>query len=137
MTKPYTKEMQLKNNSKKEKVSTFGKSKNFIKKRSLKNRTKPNEKKYLNWLQEQDYSCLACDKKNGIEFHHVTDIKRIEGKRRSNNRLIPLCGVECHRLGKKAIHVMPKEEYYETIVSLEDMLTSAENIYSDFLRSEA
>ena len=130
----YSKSSQLYKNKKEKAPSMFGKKRQTIKKRSVKNKIKPEEKKYYSWLQEQDLNCVACGKKNGIEFHHITDIKRIAGARRDNSRLIPLCGVTCHRLGKDAIHVLSKEEYYSRIKSLKDLLEEAKKIHDKFLQ---
>lgn len=92
------------------------------------------EKDYLNWLQMQNFKCFVCNSNSGIEYHHITDIHRLKGKRRVHNRLVPLC-YSCHRTGKNAIHSLSKEYYYENIKSLDELLNESERIYKHFLEA--
>jgi len=86
------------------------------------------DKKYLEWLQATEYSCMICGKHNGIEWHHVkeysTDVK-------NHKRLIPLCGVEHHRLGTVlSAHGTPKK--FRDTFSMEFQNQFADEIYSDY-----
>ena len=67
---------------------------------------------YLAWLHNQSLTCMSCGKQNGIELHHV---KRYSSDPKDDRKVIPLCGVECHRLGTVlSAHGTPvkfREEY--------------------------
>jgi len=87
-----------------------------------------NDKKYLSWLQTTSYACFACGGDNGIEWHHV---KRDSTDKKNHTRLIPLCGVECHRLGTVlSAHGTPKK-FRETF-SMEFQNEYADRIYSEY-----
>jgi len=93
------------------------------------------EKEYLDWLHEECYArCFVCGISSNIEMHHVTDINRLNGKRRVHSRLVPLC-ISCHRTGKNAIHVLSKEYYYENIKSLDELIQESKRLYQLFLES--
>lgn len=91
------------------------------------------DREYLNWLNENRgaYPCFVCGRRSGIEYHHITDIHRIEGKRREHKRVVPLCFM-CHRVGKNAIHNMSKMKFYSEVKSLEELLNRADELYEDF-----
>jgi len=85
--------------------------------------------KYIEWLQCSSYSCFVCGGHNGIEWHHV---KKFSTDKKDHTRLIPLCGVEHHRLGAVlSAHGTPKK-WRETF-SMEVQLEYAANIYEDYL----
>ena len=66
------------------------------------------EPKYLAWLHEvKQPECFACGKTNGIELHHI---KEASSDKKDDRLVIPLCGVECHRLGSVlSAHGTPKK----------------------------
>ena len=87
------------------------------------------DKKYLEWLQEQAYPCFVCGGYNGIEWHHV---KEFSSDKKNHKRLIPLCGVEHHRLGQVlSPHGTPKK--WREIYSMEVQNECADSIYNDYL----
>lgn len=45
--------------------------------------------KYANWIHSNNKGCVVCGRLD-IEVHHITDIKRIAGKRRDDKRVVPL-----------------------------------------------
>ena len=86
---------------------------------------------YLEWLQSTSYHCLVCGGSNGIEWHHV---KRDSADKKNHSRLIPLCGVEHHRLGTKlSAHGTPKK--FREAYPVEVQLEVAKSIYEDYLSS--
>jgi len=95
-------------------------------------KTKPTakDKLYLQWLQERDTTCFVCGKQNGIEWHHV---KRDSTDKKNHKRLIPLCGVEHHRLGDLSPHGNPKK-WRETF-SMDFQNEYADEIYEEFLNA--
>jgi len=122
----FTKDQQTKKD-KKVKVSTFGKKKSCLKKRSAKNKISKEEKEYLDWLQNQSFSCFVCGKQNGIEWHHV---KKFSSDKKNHFRLIPLCGGEHHRLGKLSPHGNAK--LWRETYSYEEQMEFAYDIYMKF-----
>lgn len=122
-----TKADQLKHN-KKPKVSTFGKSKSFIKKKSTKNLATTHEKDYLHWLHTQEVPCFACNKMgNSIEWHHV---KEHSSDKKDHTSLIPLCGEECHRLGSYSVHGNPR--WFRDTFPIESQREVAKIFYEEF-----
>ena len=99
-------------------------------KASMKNKPKitQHEKDYLQWLQSQDAKCFSCGASNGIEWHHV---KRSSVDKKDHTRLIPLCGVSCHRLGKFSAHNNPK--WFRETFPIEQQLEVGEKYYERFL----
>lgn len=86
------------------------------------------DKRYLKWLQTTTYACLVCGKHNAIEWHHV---KRDSTDKKNHKRLIPLCGIEHHRLGiKLSAHGTPKK--FRDTFSIEFQNTYADEIYQEF-----
>ena len=87
------------------------------------------DKEYLAWLQLQDYNCFCCGKQNGIEYHHV---KENSSDRKDHTLLIPLCGVECHRLGQTlSAHGTPKK--WREVFPIHKQKLAAAKIYADYL----
>ena len=109
--------------------STFGvkkpfKSKNRNRKGS-KNITNQ-DKAYLKWLQSYNCGCFVCGGFDCIEWHHV---KEFSSDKKNHKRLIPLCGIEHHRLGSElSAHGTPKK-WRETF-SMKKQNDFADNIYS-------
>ena len=66
------------------------------------------EPNYLKWLHEVKHpECFACGKINGIELHHI---KEASSDNKDDRLVIPLCGIECHRLGSVlSAHGTPKK----------------------------
>jgi len=123
----YSKDQQLKK-VKEKKVSNFGKKRSCLKKRSVKNQINKDEKDYLDWLQNQYYGCFVCGQQNGIEWHHV---KKFSSDKKNHFRLIPLCGVEHHRLGKLSPHGSPK--FWRETYTYEEQLLYAASIHLNYL----
>ena len=88
------------------------------------------DKKYLSYLQTTDYSCMVCGQSNGIEWHHV---KRDSTDKKDNTRLVPLCGIEHHRLGSTlSAHGTPKK--FREKFSMKFQFRYAKEIYDEFKR---
>lgn len=114
--KPITKQMQTAKN-KKPKV-----------KRVSKNKPTAHEKEYLEWLQEQDVECFACNESNNIEWHHV---KRSSSDKKIHTSLIPLCGDKCHRLGRFSAHGNPS--WFRNEFPMDKQKEHADTFYYQFL----
>lgn len=71
-----------------------------------------------------------CDKYD-IELHHITDIHRIEGDRRSHQRVVPLCKVH-HKESKFGIHNMSKIDFYENIMDLDTLLFHSKELLKEY-----
>jgi len=83
---------------------------------------------YLEYLQELDAVCFVCGKKNGIEWHHV---KLYSSDKKNHKRLIPLCGVEHHRLGMElSAHGTPKK--WRETYSMDEQNAYADEIYNKY-----
>lgn len=111
-----TKEEQLKSNRLRPKANGKNKSK------AIKN------DKYLSWCHNQDLPCFSCGKRGVIELHHVkeasTDIK-------DDTKVIPLCGIECHRLGRMlSAHGTPKK--FREVYPITEQERHAKEIYKRF-----
>ena len=130
-----SKESQLEWNKEK-KVSTFGKAKSSLKKRSKKVQKEKSSlsSAYYKYLHESGQCCVVCGTSN-IELHHITDIHRIEGDRRVWNRIVPLC-LEHHKNGKDGIHILSKKEFYERVMSLEKLMEKSLELYQEYLGSK-
>ena len=131
----YSKDQQTNHNRlKPKKESTFGKNKSPLK-GSKKRLTKKStitkiEKEYLEWLQNQDYPCFVCGKRNNIEWHHV---KENSTDKKNHTRLIPLCGESCHRNGQiLSAHGTPVK--WRETYSMEEQNHHAKKIYMDFIK---
>lgn len=113
----------------------FGKTpQKRIKAKSKKNIVEPIEQEFLNWLHqcEQRYPCFVCGKINSsdpIEWHHV---KGHSYDKKNHKRLIPLCGVEHHRLGAELSAHSTPSNFRETF-PLKLQMIHAKSIYDDFL----
>lgn len=131
----FTKEMQLKK-EKEKKVSTFGKKNSSLKKRSKKMNSEKNDlsNDYYEYLHNSNQKCVVCGDIS-IEIHHITDIKRIEGKRREWNRVVTLCPYH-HKNGLDGIHILPKKEFYDRVMSLEELIKKSLELYQEYLRSK-
>lgn len=103
---------------------------NFVSKNK---RASAEDKLYLNWLHEQNYGCFVCGGHNGIEWHHV---KLHSSDKKDHTKLIPLCGVEHHRLGQTlSAHGTPKK--WREAYSMEKQNEVADKIYADYLAEKA
>ena len=123
----FTKNEQLKKDKVK-KVSTFGKKKSCLKKRSAKNQISKDEKDYLDWLQNQSYGCFVCGQQNGIEWHHV---KKFSSDKKNHFRLIPLCFMH-HRISNElSAHGTPK--LWRETYTYEEQLQFAATIHLNYL----
>lgn len=129
----FSKQEQLKKDKVK-KVSTFGKKKSCLKKKSKKSLLTKEEQDYLTWLQSRENSvCFVCGKRNfndDIEWHHV---KKSSSDKKNHFRLIPLCGHLHHRNGDLSPHGNAKR-WRETF-SLEVQLTYAVEIHLEYINS--
>ncbi len=89
-----------------------------------------NYKSYSNWIHANNKACVVCGRYD-IEVHHITDIKRIQGLRRDDKRVIPLCK-EHHKDGKNGIHILSKHEFYNKVMSLSDLLYHSRELLSEY-----
>lgn len=114
----------------------FGTKKSSVKPRSKKVAKEKNElsNDYYNYLHNSNQKCVVCGS-NSIEIHHITDIKRISGKRREWNRVVTLCP-EHHKNNKDAIHILSKNEFYDRIMSFEKLMEYSRGLYQEYLRSK-
>jgi 5-methylcytosine-specific restriction endonuclease McrA len=116
-------------------VSTFGKKKSRLKKKSLKNQLSQEERDYLDWLQKREHSvCFVCGKRDfsdDLEWHHV---KKSSSDKKNHFRLIPLCGSKHHRNGELSPHGGAKK-FRETF-SYEMQLEYAAGIHLEYLNSK-
>lgn len=122
--------------NKEKKVSAFGKKKSSLKKRSKKMSSEKNDlsNDYYTYLHESNQKCVVCGN-NSIEIHHITDIKRISGKRREWNRVITLCP-EHHKNGKDGIHILSKDEFYDRVMSFEKLMEKSLDLYREYLSNK-
>ena len=65
--------------------------------------------KYLNWIRT--LPCLICERQgkhqtSRTEAHHAGE--HGYGRKAADSTAIPLCGVEHHREGRQAVHVIGK-----------------------------
>lgn len=130
----FSKSEQLKKDKVKN-VSTFGKKKSCLKKKSKKSLLTKEEQDYLTWLQSRENSvCFVCGKRNfndDLEWHHV---KNSSSDKKNHFRLIPLCGHLHHRNGDLSPHGNAKR-WRETF-SLEMQLIYAAEIHLEYLNSK-
>jgi hypothetical protein len=91
-------------------------------------------KDYFSWIHKNNKCCAVCGH-HAIEIHHITDIHRIEGKRRDHKRVVPLCKVH-HKDSKYAIHVMSKEEFYINIMDLDELLIHSKRLYREYMEEQ-
>jgi hypothetical protein len=88
-------------------------------------------KRYFKYLHESYLCCAVCRNPN-IELHHITDINEIPNEpRRDHKRVISLCP-EHHRLGKNAIHIMSKDNFYKKVMPLHKMLEFSKNLFNRY-----
>lgn len=132
----FTKEDQLKKNKIK-KVSTFGKKRSSLKKRSIKVIKEKSDfsNDYYKYLHNSNQKCVVCGG-NCDAIHHLTDIKRIPGKRREWNRVVTLCNNHHDNYSNESIHVLSREDFYDKIMSLDDLLKNSKLLYLEYLRSK-
>lgn len=131
----YSKEQQLKK-VKEKKVSSFGKKRSSIKPRSKKNKVEKVQlsNDYYHYLHSSYQKCVVCGS-SFIEIHHITDIKRIPDEpRRVWNRVITLCP-EHHKNGIGGIHILSKDEFYNRVMSFEELMEKSFDLYQEYLRS--
>lgn len=129
----YTKDEQLKK-VKEKKVSTFGKKKSCLKKRSKKTQIEKEDlsNDYYDYLHNSGQKCVVCGS-SSIEIHHITDIKRIPDElRRVWNRVITLCP-EHHKNGKHGIHILSKDEFYSRVMSFKELMEKSLELYQEYL----
>jgi len=106
-----------------------------LKKKSDKNLATPEEKEFMDWIREDSqylrYPCFVCGKHNPndpIKWHHV---KLYSSDKKNHKRLIPLCDVEHHRLGKEiSPHGTPKK--WRETYSMEEQNAFADKVWNDF-----
>ena len=130
----YSKQEQLKKDKAK-KVSTFGKKKSCLKKKSKKSLLTKEEQDYLTWLQGRENSvCFVCGKRNfndDLEWHHV---KNSSSDKKNHFRLIPLCGSKHHRNGELSPHGGARK-FRETF-TYEEQLFYAAKIHLEYLKNK-
>jgi 5-methylcytosine-specific restriction endonuclease McrA len=125
--------MQTKKNKQK-KESTFGKKKSSIKRRSQKMRVEKENLSnlYYEYLHTSNQKCAVCGGSCDA-IHHITDIKRIKGKRRVWNRVVTLCNKHHDNYSNESIHVLSREKFYDKIMSLEDLLSHSKRLFLQYL----
>lgn len=117
---------------KEKKKDTFGNKSKPIKKVSNKNKATFEDLEYLSWLHKQDLTCFACGRKNGIEIHHI---KEASSDKKNHKEVIPLCGVNCHRLGNElSAHGTPKK--FREIFPIKIQKEYAKGLYSQYKENE-
>lgn len=85
--------------------------------------------KYFTWIKENK-SCVICGE--FPEIHHVTN-KTIEGKRRLDKRVIPLCfNHHSAQSSELSIH-NDTYMFYEHRMSLSTLIEKSEEMYQEFL----
>lgn len=132
-------------NNKKEKSSfgkrkskgDFGKKKSKLNPRSKKMKAEKVESNpYNSYLHDSGQVCIVCGNPV-IEVHHITDIKRIKGKRRCWKRAVTLCDEHHNRFNSKvSIHAL-SDRFYVEIMSFKKLMWHSDrlwNEYQDYLR---
>jgi len=117
------------------KSSGFKKTNTILKKRSKTNIISAEEREFMKWLHSEAnydrYPCFVCGKikhDDKIEWHHV---KEYSSDKKNHKRLIPLCGVEHHRLGQElSPHGTPKK--WRETYSMQEQMDFAERVWNDF-----
>jgi len=92
-----------------------------------------NYKKYANWIHSNNKECVICGRSD-IEIHHITDIKRIAGKRRDDKRVVPLCKSH-HKEGENGIHILSKNDFYENVMDLDALLKHSSELLEEYLNA--
>ena len=112
-------------------VGTFGKAKKPYKgkNRNRKGSVSDSDKSFLSWLQSSSYGCMVCGRHDGIEWHHV---KLNSCSKKDHTKLIPLCGIEHHRVGTVlSAHGTPKK--FRETYSIEYQEDYALSIFNEYL----
>lgn len=86
------------------------------------------QKNFLNWLKLQSEDCYCCGRQRGIEYHHI---KERSQDKKVHTELIPLCGVECHRLGKFSVHGNSK--WFREHFPIQEQREFARGLYERYL----
>jgi len=89
-----------------------------------------NYKAYANWIHSNNKQCVVCGRYD-IEIHHITDVKRIKGKRRDDKRVVPLCKSH-HKEGENGIHILSKDDFYSKVMSLDTLLFYSKNLLEEY-----
>lgn len=89
-----------------------------------------NHKDYFNYLHNSNQKCVICGSPY-IEIHHITDVARIKGKRRDHKRVVTLCKNH-HKDSKFGIHIMAKDEFYENVMSLDELLFHSNRLLEEY-----
>ena len=136
----YSKESQLRKNGKSKdglkfgqrgSRGSFGTKKYSIKKKSVKSLASVEDREYLEYLKGQDLRCFKCGKRDGVELHHI---KEYSMQKKNHKEVIPLCGVECHRLGVElSAHGTAKK--FREVFALEVQLKFARELYRNYKES--
>ena len=119
---------------------TFGQKKSKIKPRSKKvSLEKKISNPFYEWIHGSGQVCVVCGC-GDIDVHHITDLQKIDGKRREWDRVVVLCkahhkGDSVYADNSDAIHVLSKEEFYRRIMSFEKLMVCSDNIYKEYKES--
>jgi len=118
---------------------SFGTKPSRIKPRSKKMiAEKLDSNPYNSYLHNSGQVCIVCGY-HKIEVHHITDIKRIKGKRRCWKRAVTLCDEHHNRFNSKvSIHAL-SDRFYDEIMSFEKLMWHSDrlwNEYQEYLRSK-
>lgn len=93
-----------------------------------------NGKDYFRWIHANQKTCVICGRSD-IEVHHISDIRRIKGKRRLDTRVVPLCKAH-HKESKFGIHIMSKEDFYENVMDLDSLLFQSHLLLEEYLSNK-
>jgi len=118
------------------KIPKFGFKSNRIKARSIKYQKEKDDysNEYYSYLHNSKQKCIICSNPC-INVHHLTDIYRIKGKRRSWDRVVTLCNKHHDNYSKESIHMLNHSVFYETIMSLESLLFHSRRLLEEFENS--
>jgi hypothetical protein len=95
---------------------------------------------YLSWVHEvKKPKCMCCEREyyyisdaNKMELHHV---KQASSDKKDDRIVVPLCGIECHRLGTKlSAHGTPK--LFREKFSIEYQKSYARKLFEVFKEEE-
>lgn len=102
--------------------------------KNTKHRIKPDvfkDKEYLHWLHnDRRPACALCGTpyNAGTELHHIRDVMVLG---RDDSYVIPLCGVQCHRLGESSAHGGTRK--FNELLSKDEQMEISESLYYEYI----
>ena len=89
------------------------------------------DSEYMAYLHALGLVCFCCRQQRGIELHHI---KGCSSDEKNDREVIPLCGIECHRLGVElSAHGTAKK--FREVFALEVQLKFARELYRNYKES--